>query len=281
MALHIMCDHTISDVTSLVILSKFVIKGYYGETVSGEKRRFSDFGEWQARLGSAPDSERFYKSQPVYGIPKRGLLSLLPCSIRARESFEPVPFGRTPKGISPRIAFLTLWHSMLIEHGGSTEMIVGEVFDVRKTAWAPSGLERTLGCLFHTQEWQVRYSPTMDLEANMQRLQDDLMLQEGKKSLWSKAHGPPVGVVSEGWVFNFIDIRIAQDGLPASIQIFTPRPVTSSIIQREPSILVFVFFDGASVIMHIEYCCLNLSRTKARSMGSALVGKLLGSGFGS
>lgn len=274
--LHIYCDHITCDLTSLVMLSKFVIDHYNGDFVSAERRRFKDFPVWQHGLKidtSTSNDSLILTATPHYGIPKR-LTSFIPFSVKCQELFlQPVPIKHcVPNDVrNIRIVFLTLWHSVLMDHGGPSNIAVTESIDLRHSSFL-NGFERTFGYMAHAPVISnLKYSSSKSLVANMQDLQKDLSSQEEEMSLWSKAHGPDTTVLSEGWHFNFIGTRMIPKMKGATIH---PRgfiPRRTNIIQRHPTIQVEVFYNDNDLMFQISYCVMRVSGQTIRAIGDDLV----------
>lgn len=272
--LHIYCDHIICDFTSLVMLSKFIIESYNGGCVSGERRRYQDFTTWQHSLKhDQSEDDSVCAETPQYGIPKR-LTSFLPCSIKCQELFlQPIPIKHCiPDDIrSIRVVFLALWHSVLLDHGGPSRMTVTETIDLRNASYL-DGFERTFGYMAHAPVLRhLQYSSSLSLTENMVQLQKHLKQQEEKMSLWSQAHGPDTTMLSEGWHFNFIDIRAIPEMKGATIHPSGFIPRRSNIIQRHTTILVTVFYNDSDLMFHINYCMMNVSGQCIRAIGDDLI----------
>jgi len=268
--LHIYCDHITCDFTSLVMLSKFIVDHYNGDSVSGERRRYKDFTEWQH--GLKIDTSKTATPQH-YGIPKR-FTNFMPFSVRCQELFlQPIPIKHcVPNDVrNIRIVFLTLWHSVLMDHGGPSYITVAESIDLRHSSFL-NGFDRTFGYMAHAPlVSNLKYSSSKSFVANMQDLQKDLSRQEEEMSLWSKAHGPDTTVISEGWHFNFIGTRIIPKMKGATIH---PRgfiPRRTNVLQRHPTIQVEVFYNDTELMFQINYCVMRVSGQTIRAIGDDLV----------
>eukprot|EP00957_Ditylum_brightwellii_P139413 10624712-Ditylum_brightwellii.AAC.2 len=268
--LHIYCDHITCDFTSLVMLSKFIVDHYNGDSVSGERRRYKDFTEWQH--GLKIDTSKTATPQH-YGIPKR-FTNFMPFSVRCQELFlQPIPIKHcVPNDVrNIRIVFLTLWHSVLMDHGGPSYITVAESIDLRHSSFL-NGFDRTFGYMAHAPlVSNLKYSSSKSFVANMQDLQKDLSRQEEEMSLWSKAHGPDTTVISEGWHFNFIGTRIIPKMKGATIH---PRgfiPRRTNVLQRHPTIQVEVFYNDTELMFQINHCVMRVSGQTIRAIGDDLV----------
>ena len=275
--LHIYCDHIICDFTSLVMLSKFIIDSYNGGRVSGERRRYQDFTIWQHNLKQdKSQDEMICAATPHYEIPKR-LTSFVPFSMKCQELFlQPITIKDCiPKDIrSIRVVFLSLWHSVVLDHGGPSNIAVTETIDLRNYPFL-SGFEKTFGQMSHAPVLRhLQYSTSLSLTENMMRLQKDLKRQEEEMSLWSQCHGPDVKVLSEGWHFNFIDIRAIPKTTGATIHPIGFIPRRTNVLQRDPAILVTVFYNDTDLKFYINYCMMNVSGQTIRAIGDCLVERL-------
>jgi len=275
--LHIYCDHITCDFTSLVMLSKFIIDHYNGDNVSGERRRYKDFTVWQHGLKIDDASKnsliRNTTTTPQhYGIPKR-LTNFMPFSVRCQELFlQPIPIKHcVPNDVrNIRIVFLTLWHSVLMDHGGPSNIVISESIDLRYSSFL-NDFERTFGYLAHVVVRNLKYSSSKSLVANMQDLQKDLSRQEEEMCLWSKAHGPDTTVLSEGWHFTFIGTRTIPKMKGATIHQRGFIPRRTNILQRHPSIQVEVFYNDTDLMFQISYCAMRVSGQTIRAIGDDLV----------
>jgi hypothetical protein len=198
----------------------------------------------------------------------------MPFSVRCQELFlQPIPIKHcVPNDVrSIRIVFLTLWHSVLMDHGGPSNIAVAEVNDLRYSSFL-NDFERTFGFIaLNPIVSNLKYSSSKSLVANMQDLQKDLIRQKEEMSLWSKAHGPDTTVVSEGWNFNFIGTRIIPKMKGATIHPRSFIPRRTNVVQRHPTIQVEVFYNDTDLMFQISYCVMRVSGQTIRAIGDDLV----------
>ncbi len=292
----ILCDHTISDQSSLAILVKHIVCRCNGEIGVTEQRPYSDFSQWQyninqehlkqkslektpccIRRGDA--SFRMEEKKEVYGVSmRRRFLSFAPFSIRSSEVFHTVPFSLSslPKGVSPKAAFLTFFHAMVTHFDGPTEISIIEVKDLRLSPFI-KGFDNTFGAMFTICSTTLKYLPSLSLIENMTNLMATLKDQEESLSLWDAVHGPPTIIRSSGWSINFID---TMDDVTHGATFFRhnntiKEELSSGLAQRDPAILVNTFFDGDELSFHFDFCKMNLTRCMVRSMGNCLVHNIL------